>query len=145
MDERRWWDEEAQTLPRPDLRLLQEERLRDAVARAHAGAPFWRRRLDAAGAGPDDIKTLDDLPRIPPDRKDRLRASQAEHPPLGDYRCVGLAGSVRLATSSGTTGRPTFITWTANDLALDYELAARAHWRAGLRPGDVVVTAHPGY
>jgi phenylacetate-CoA ligase len=145
MDERRWWDEQAQTLPRPDLRLLQEERLRDAVERAYAGAPFWRRRLDAAGVGPDDVKTLDDLPRLPLVRKDDLRASEAEHPPLGDYRCVGLGGSVRLATSSGTTGRPTFITWTASDLRLDYELAARAHWRAGLRPGDVVVTAHPGY
>ncbi|MDQ1566579.1 MAG: phenylacetate-CoA ligase, partial [Actinomycetota bacterium] len=55
------------------------------------------------------------------------------------------AGSIRLATSSGTTGRATFVTWTAADLRLDYELAARAHWRAGLRPGQVVVTAHPGY
>jgi phenylacetate-CoA ligase len=145
MEERRWWDEQAQTLPRPDLRLLQEERLREAVRRAFEGAPFWRRRLTAAGVGPDDIKTLDDLPRLPPVRKSDLRASEAERPPLGDYRCVGLAGSVRLATSSGTTGRATFVTWTAADLRLDYELAARAHWRAGLRPGQVVVTAHPGY
>lgn len=145
MEERRWWDEQAQTLPRPELRLLQEERLREAVRRAYEGTPFWRRRLEAAGIGPDDVKTLDDLRRLPPVRKDDLRASEAEHPPLGDYRCVGLDGSVRLATSSGTTGRPTFVTWTAGDLRLDYELAARAHWRAGLRPGQVVVTAHPGY
>lgn len=145
MDGRRWWDEQAQTLPRPELRLLQEERLRDAVRRAHDGAPFWRRRFEQAGVGPDDVKTLDDLARLPVVRKDDLRASEAEHPPLGDYRCVGLSGSVRLATSSGTTGRPTYVTWTAADLRLDYELAARAHWRAGLRPGQVVVTAHPGY
>jgi phenylacetate-CoA ligase len=145
MEERRWWDEQAQTLPRPELRLLQEERLREAVRRAFQGAPFWRRQLEAAGVGPDDVKSLDDLPRLPPVRKSDLRASEAEHPPLGDYRCVGLTGSVRLATSTGTTGRPTFVTWTADDLRLDYELAARAHWRAGLRPGQVVVTAHPGY
>jgi phenylacetate-CoA ligase len=145
MEDRRWWDEQAQTLPRPDLRLLQDERLREAVGRAFDGAPFWRRRFEAAGIGADDIKTLDDLWRLPPVRKNDLRASEAEHPPLGDYRCVGLAGSVRLATSSGTTGRATFVTWTAADLRLDYELAARAHWRAGLRPGQVVVTAHPGY
>ncbi len=145
MEDRRWWDERAQTLARAELRLLQEERLREAVGRAYSGAPFWRRRMDAAGVGPDDVKTLDDLGRLPLVAKDDLRASEAECPPLGDYRCVGLAGSVRLATSSGTTGRPTFITWTAGDLRLDYELAARAHWRAGLRPGHVVVTAHPGY
>jgi phenylacetate-CoA ligase len=142
---RRWWDEEAQTMPRAELRLVQEERLREALARVWDEAPFYRRRFEAAGVAPDDVKTLDDLPRIPVFRKDDLRRNEAEHPPIGDYRCVGLSGSVRLATSTGTTGRPTFTLWTPGDLRLDYELAARAHWRAGLRPGDVVVTAHPGY
>jgi phenylacetate-CoA ligase len=142
---RRWWDEAAQTMPRAELRLLQEDRLREALHRVWDGAPFFRRRFEAAGVAADDVKTLDDLPRLPRFRKDDLRRSEAEHPPVGDYRCVGLAGSVRLATSTGTTGRATFTLWTAADLRLDYELAARAHWRAGLRPGDVVVTAHPGY
>jgi phenylacetate-CoA ligase len=142
---RRWWDEAAQTMPRAELRLLQEERLREALARVWDGAPFFRRRFEAAGMAADDVKTLDDLASLPLFRKDDLRANEAEHPPIGDYRCIGLSGSVRLATSTGTTGRPTFTLWTAADLRLDYELAARAHWRAGLRPGDVVVTAHPGY
>src|SRR5262245_29422062 len=142
---RRWWDEAAQTMPRAELRLQQEERLRATLARVWDGAPFFRRRLEAAGIGPDDVKTLDDVAALPLFRKDDLRRNEAEHPPIGDYRCVGLAGSVRLATSTGTTGRPTFTLWTAADLRLDYDLAARAHWRAGLRPGDVVVTAHPGY
>ena len=132
-------------MPRADLRLVQEERLREALTRVWDEAPFYRRRFEAAGVAPDDVKTLDDLTRIPVFRKDDLRRNEAEHPPIGDYRCVGLSGSVRLATSTGTTGRPTFTLWTAGDLRLDYELAARAHWRAGLRPGDVVVTAHPGY
>lgn len=132
-------------MPRAELRLIQEERLREAVARVWDHAPFFRRRFEAAGVAPDDIKTLDDLPRLPAFRKDDLRRNEAERPPIGDYRCVGLSGSVRLATSTGTTGRPTFTLWTAADLRLDYDLAARAHWRAGLRPGDVVVTAHPGY
>jgi phenylacetate-CoA ligase len=56
-----------------------------------------------------------------------------------------LDGSVRLATSTGTTGKPTIALWTANDLELDFELSARASWRIGLRPGMVVVNAHPGY
>ena len=145
MTDRRFWDEEAQTLPRPVLRARREERLRDAVARAWAGAPFFRQRFEAAGISPDDVKTLDDLTQVPVFRKADLRADEAAHPAIGTYRCVGLSGSVRLATSTGTTGRPTFVLWTAGDLRLDYELAARAHWRAGLRPGQVVVTAHPGY
>jgi len=130
----------------PDaLRTLQEARLAEAVDRAYRGSGFFRRRFDAASVGPGDISSLDDLPRLPVFRKADLRANEAEHPPIGDYRCVGLHGSVRLATSTGTTGRPTFVLWTANDLRLDYELAARAHWRAGIRPGQVVVNAHPGY
>ena len=144
-DERALWDETVQTMPRDQLADLQVDRLREALHRAHAGSGFFRRRLDAAGVAPDDVKSVGDLTAVPPFRKDDLRANEAEHPPLGDYRCVALRGSVRLATSSGTTGRPTFALWTAGDLQLDYELAARAHWRAGLRPGQVVVTAHPGY
>ena len=143
--ERRYWDEAAQTMASDALRTLQTERLREAVERAYKGSGFFRRRLDAAGVSPDDLHSLADLARLPVFRKADLRANEAELPPIGDYRCVGLHGSVRLTTSTGTTGRPTFVLWTANDLRLDYELAARAHWRAGLRPGQVVVNAHPGY
>jgi phenylacetate-CoA ligase len=143
--ERQYWDEAAQTMPPDALRRLQTERLREAVERAYDGSGFFRRRFDDAGVSPADVRGLDNLARLPVFTKADLRANEAEFPPIGDYRCVGLHGSVRLATSTGTTGRPTFVLWTANDLRLDYELAARAHWRAGLRPGQVIVNAHPGY
>jgi phenylacetate-CoA ligase len=142
---RRYWDPEAQTMPPDVRRALQDERLQAAVARVYEMSPFYRRRFDAAGVAPDDIKTVDDIGRLPICTKDDLRQSESEHPPLGDYRCVGLEGSVRLATSTGTTGKPTVALWTANDLILDFELSARASWRLGLRPGMVVVNAHPGY
>ena len=135
--ERRYWDEAAQTMAPDALRRVQTQRLREAVERAHRGSGFFRRRLDAAGVSPADVRDLDDLVRLPVFRKADLRENEAEFPPVGDYRCVGLHGSVRLTTSTGTTGRPTFVLWTANDLRLDYELAARAHWRAGIRPGQV--------
>src|SRR5436309_6887893 len=143
--DRRYWDEAAQTMAPDELRRLQTARLQEAVQRAYDAGGFFRRRFDAAGIAPPDIRGLDDLTRLPVFRKADLRANEAEFPPVGDYRCVGLPGSVRLAMSTGTTGRPTFTIWTANDLVLDYELAARAHWRAGLRPGHIVVNAHPGY
>jgi phenylacetate-CoA ligase len=143
--ERRYWDEAAQTIAPDQLRRVQTERLREAVQRAYDGSGFFRRRFDAAGVSPTDVRGLDDLARLPVFRKADLRENEAEFAPVGDYRCVGLRGSVRLAMSTGTTGRPTFTVWTANDLVLDYELAARAHWRAGLRPGHIVVNAHPGY
>ena len=143
--ERRYWDEAAQTMAPDELRRVQTERLKEAVTRAYDGSGFFRRRFDAAGVSSADVCGLDDLARLPVFRKADLRENEADFPPVGDYRCVGLHGSVRLATSTGTSGRPTFVLWTANDLRLDYELAARAHWRAGLRPGQVVVNAHPGY
>src|SRR5258705_13778115 len=104
----RYWDEPAQTMPRPELRAVQEERLRAALARVWEAAPLYRRMYEAAGIGPDDVKGLDDLAQLPRCTKADLRASEAAAPPVGDYRCLGLRGAVRLATSTGTTGRPTF-------------------------------------
>ncbi len=142
--ERRFWNEEAQTMPRDRLRALQDERVREAVARA-VEARFFARRFEEAGVSPDDVKSVDDLAAVPRFQKPALRESEAEHPPVGDYRVVGLRGAIRLAMSTGTTGRPTFTLWTQNDLALECELGARQQWRLGMRPGMIVANAHPGY
>ncbi len=143
--DRQFWNEQAQTMPRDELRVLQDERLREAVHRAYEHAGFFRRRFDAAGVRPDDVKSVDDLQSLPPFVKNDLRANEAEVPPIGDYRGSGLGGSIRLATSTGTTGRPTFALWTRNDLDIEFELGSRNWWRSGWRPGDIVVNAHPGY
>jgi phenylacetate-CoA ligase len=145
LTEPRYWNEAAQTMPADRLGQLQDDRLREAVSRVWEQSPFFRSLWEQAGVAPDDVKGLADLPALPVFRKDDLRLDEAAHPPIGTYRCVGLKGAVRLATSSGTTGRPTFAIWTAHDLEVEYELAARSHWRDGIRPGDVVVNAHPGY
>jgi phenylacetate-CoA ligase len=115
------------------------------VARAHERSAFFRERWAAAAVEPGEIETVGDLCRLPIFRKQDLRDDEAAHPPIGTYRCVGLRGAVALATSTGTTGRPTFTLWTERDLATENELAARAHWREGVRPGQIVVNAHPGY
>jgi phenylacetate-CoA ligase len=132
-------------MPADRLRRLQDERLQEAVSRAWEQSPFFHSLWGRAGVAPDDVKSVDDLHAVPVFRKDDLRQDEAAHPPVGTYRCVGLKGAVRLATSTGTTGRPTFTIWTPHDLEVEYELAARSHWREGIRPGDVVVNAHPGY
>lgn len=142
---RPFWDMAIQTMSRDELRALQDERVVEAVGRAYEGAGFFRRRFDEAGIRPDDIRGVDDLAAVPAFTKADLRANEAALPPIGDYRVSGLAGAIRLATSSGTTGRPTFTLWTKRDLELDYELAARRYWRGGVRPGDVIVNAHPGF
>jgi len=141
-----FWRPEVQTLGREDLRSLQEERLRAQIARVFdRPIPFFKRKLEAAGIGRDDVKTMDDLRSVPRTTKDELRASEAEHPPLGDYRGARLSECIRLSTSTGTTGTPTVIVFTPHDLDVEYDAACRMFTRQGYRRGEEIVThAHPG-
>ena len=134
---------DVQELPRGELRLLQEQRLHEQVVRAFE-IPFFRRQLEGAGIGPDDVKTLDDLRRVPRITKQDLRASEEAAPPLGDYRGAPVAQCIRLSTSTGTTGRPTISLFTPHDLAVEYDAAGRSFARQGYVPGEIVTHAHPG-
>lgn len=139
-----YWNVEAQTMPRETLEKVQAERLREAVAQARL-APFFASRLDAAGVRDDDIRSAADVALLPRFVKADIRRSEEQFPPIGDYRPCGLDQAVRIAMSSGTTGRATAMIWTRRDLDVECELSARNHFRLGLRPGMVVVGAHPGY
>src|SRR5207248_3256466 len=73
---------DVQTLPRDQLRALQDERLRALIHRIfNQPIPFFRDKLQAAGIGPDDIKSVDDMPKIPRTVKQELRDDEAAHPP----------------------------------------------------------------
>lgn len=145
--DRRFYDEAAQTMPREQLRELQDERLREAIRRVfERPIPFFRRKLEDTGVeGPDDVKGVDDLARIPVTVKQELRDAEAAHPPVGDYRGTDLRENVRIGTSTGTTGTPTVMLWTRHDLLVDCDTGARAFWRQGIRPGMVLTHAHPAY
>jgi len=127
-----------------DLVATQLARVRDRVRRA-ATVPFFRDRWAAAGVGADDPRTLDDLRRFPTYTVDDLRVSIDEHPPFGDYQGVVPADAVRepmrVFMSGGTTGksRPTF--YTQWDREVGGLLTARALYRQGIRPGDVVLNS----
>jgi phenylacetate-CoA ligase len=136
---------DVQALPRAELRALQDERLRALVRRIFdQPIPHFREKLRSAGLEPDDVKSIDDLPRIPRTNKDDLRASEAANPPLGDYRGAPVSGSIRLSTSTGTTGRPTIALFTKHDLEVEYDAGGRMFWRQGYRPGEIITHAHPG-
>ncbi|MGH2785187.1 MAG: phenylacetate--CoA ligase family protein [Actinomycetota bacterium] len=134
---------DVQALPREELLLLQSQRLRELFARAYE-VPFFKRLLDGAGIGPDDVKSADDLLRVPRITKQDLRDSEDAVPPLGDYRGAPVERCVRLSTSTGTTGRPTISIFTAHDLAVEYDAAGRSFARQGYQPGEIVTHAHPG-
>ncbi len=119
-------------------------RLRDRAQRAYR-IPFLRRRWDAAGVGPEDLRRLEDLGRFPAYTVDDIRKSIEEHPPYGDYQGVtpadALREPLRIFMSGGTTGesRPTL--YTQWDREVGAVLTARALYASGLRPGDVVLNA----
>jgi phenylacetate-CoA ligase len=133
------WDEEFETLPREALEAIQTKRLRTLVERVYALVPPYRRKMQEAGVKPDDIKTLDDLRRLPFTTKDDLR----DNYPFGMFT-VPLERIVRIHASSGTTGKPTVVGYTKRDIETWAELMARTLACAGVHSGDVVHNAY-GY
>ena len=133
------WNREIETMPREQLRALQGERLRKAVAYAYERVPFYRRRLDEAGVRPDDIRGLDDLDELPFTTKADLR----DHYPFGLF-AVPQREVARIHASSGTRGKLAVVGYTAGDLRVWGEVVARALLLAGARPGDVIHNAY-GY
>ena len=126
-------------LDRPALERLQIERLRETVRRVIANVPFYRERFRAAGVGPEDIRTIDDVRRLPFTTKQDLR----EHYPFGLF-AVPLADVARIHASSGTTGKMTVVGYTRRDLESWAEVCARSLACAGVGRGDIVHNAY-GY
>jgi phenylacetate-CoA ligase len=132
--ENRIWDQ-AETLPREQLEALQVRRLRDTVARV-AHVPFYAEALAKAKVGPDDLRTVGDIRRLPITTKEDLRL----HYPLG-FLAVPREKVARIHGSSGTTGKPTFVAYTAEDLNTWANLCARFLVAGGLRPEHTVQIA----
>jgi phenylacetate-CoA ligase len=139
-----YYDPEIQTMPLERVRALQEKRLARQLDRVWSvPVPFFKRKLEGAGLRREDLRTLDDLQKIPTTRKAELRESEAAHPPFGDYRGAPVSEAVRLGASTGTSGRPTLILWTRKDIEVDHAASARGRWRWGLRPGMSLANGHP--
>ena len=128
----------VETMAPADLARLPVERLRGLVARA-ARVPLHRERLAAAGVQADDIRSLDDLRRLPFTTKGDFRDTY----PFG-LLAAPMDQIVRIHASSGTTGKPTVVAYTRGDLDVWTEVMARTLRAGGVRPGDVVQNAY-GY
>jgi phenylacetate-CoA ligase len=128
-----------ETAPVEELRALQLERLRWSVRHAHDHVAHYRRAFDEAGVGPDDIATLEDLARLPFTTKATLR----DNYPFGMF-AVPREEVVRLHASSGTTGKPTVVGYTRDDLDMWADVVARSIRASGGRRGMVLHNAY-GY
>jgi phenylacetate-CoA ligase len=127
------------------LAARRDELARATVATCYERSSYYRGRLQAAGIEPGDVTGVADLERIPillgkDDERELQERSRAEagHP-FGEHLCVDPAEVIAVASTSGTTGTPTFYAFTTEDVAVTDELWARALRLAGVRPGTVVL------
>jgi len=121
---------EIETMPLAKLRALQNERLQQLVNTVYAKVPYYKKALDAAGIKPSDIKSVEDLSKLPFTKKSALR----EEYPFGLFT-VPTEQVIRLHCSSGTTGKPIVVGYTGHDIKVFSEVVARSLVAAGCRPG----------
>ena len=122
-----------------ELRALQLDRLRWSLRQAYEKVPHYRKAFDTVGANPDDLKTLPDLARFPFTSKADLRANY----PFGMF-AAPMDEIVRVHASSGTTGKPTVVGYTKQDIEMWASVMARSLRAAGARSSDIVHIAY-GY
>ena len=122
-----------------ELQSLQLKRLKWSLKHAYDNVPHYRQAFDSVGMHPEDVRGLSDLARFPFTTKQDLR----DNYPFRMF-AVPREQVLRIHASSGTTGRPTVVGYTADDIATWADLVARSIWAGGGRPGDMVQVAY-GY
>jgi len=133
------WEPQYEKMPRNELEKLQLERLQHKVTTAYEKVPFYRAKFQEMGVSPKDIKSLDDVKRLPFTSKADFR----DNYPFG-MMAVPLSDVVRVHASSGTTGKPIVAPYNANDIGTWANLMARTLATAGVHAGDIMQNAY-GY
>ena len=133
------WNEHHECMGRDQLAELQGERLRQMVERIYFNVPFYRGKLQEMGIEPGDIRSIEDLKRLPFTTKQDLR----DNYPFGLF-AVPQADVVRFHASSGTTGKSTVVGYTHNDILMWSEVVARSLSMAGVTKHDIIQVAY-GY
>jgi phenylacetate-CoA ligase len=135
----KYWNEKIETMPVEELRKHQLRKLKEQVKHCYDNSTFYRKKLKNAGLKPENIKTLEDIQKIPFTVKNDLR----DNYPFGMVT-VKPADIVEIHASSGTTGNPIIGAYTKNDMDVWEELMARSIYTTGGRKEDVIHVAY-GY
>jgi len=133
------WDKEIECMERGEMRKLQGERLRSVVERVYNNVPFYKKKMQEAGVTPDDIKSIDDIVKLPFTVKQDLR----DNYPF-DMMATPMSEITRLHASSGTTGKPIVFGYTKKDLEIWQEVVARCLYAVGVSEEDFIHVAY-GY
>lgn len=133
------WNPEAECQSDADVRQNAGAALTAIVERL-ASSPFHARQFASGGVSPADIRSIDDIVRIPFSEKDQLRSAQEQVIPFGDYLAADLSDVKCVYQTSGTTGTPALIALTRADIETWTEVGARSYWAAGIRPHNSVLS-----
>ena len=133
------WNEKIECATRDEMRSIQSKRLNDTVQRIYHAIPYYRKKMQEAGLTPHDIKSVDDLKKLP----FTIKADLRDNYPFGLFT-VPMSEIVRLHASSGTTGKPTVVGYTRKDIQMWSEVVTRSLCMAGVHHNDIVQIAY-GY
>ncbi len=132
-----YYDRALETMAWPAVQERSLARAIRQVERVYESSPYYRRKYDAAGFHPADLRHSKDMSDVPFFDKEDERRSQEAHPPLGEHLCVDPMEVRRVHASSGSTGTPTFFALTEADLRTWDRVMGRAFYTAGVRENDV--------
>lgn len=138
----KYFNQTVETMAPEELRQLQESKLVQQLEYVARNSPFYRQKLRDAGIEVRDIRSLNDVRKLPFTDKSELRDALLQQPPaLGSNQAASTEEIVRIHASSGSTGRPTYVGLTKKDSDLWTESCGRAFWSLGIRPDDIVLHA----
>ncbi|MGM0367014.1 MAG: phenylacetate--CoA ligase family protein [Actinomycetota bacterium] len=137
MPGKNFWDEKIAKSSREEIQKLQLKRLKDTLGHIYKGNDFYRKRIDEAGINPVAVDSLKGIEKLPFTSKEDLRKNY----PFGLF-CSPEDEIVRVHSSSGTTGNPTVVGYTRDDLEIWADVLARIMYDAGVRKNDVVQISH---
>jgi phenylacetate-CoA ligase len=130
-----------ETMSADELRNIQEAKFLRQLDYIWEKSQFYQRKFKERGIERGDIRSLEDLSRLPFTEKDELRKGQEEDPPLGLHAAAPMDKVIRIHSSSGTTGIPTFIGITKHDHKVWTDITARSLFTKGVRKQDIVIHA----
>lgn len=125
--------------PLDGVKQLQEKKLVEQMVWLKKHSTFYQRKFSDAGLSFDEIKSIDDLQKVPYTVKTELRDSLAAERPFGQHLAADLADVIQMQASSGTTGSPAYIALTESDAEQWHEMSARCFFSGGINPGDLVL------
>src|SRR6266496_2667417 len=134
-------DPEIETMGQDRLHELQGAKLGNELDYLFAFSPFYQDKFQRAGIRREHFRLLSDLSNFPFTTKEELRESQAASPPLGRHMAADLTSVIRIHSSTGTTGHPSFVGITRNDARVWTRLTARSFYTQGIRASDILIHA----